>query len=160
MTTTSVSKTTAAAILAFALVIGFAGAADARRRAGYQDMSPEQREAMQETYAEFEQKTEPLRRQLYAKQSELDALYYRDAPPDDPKVKSLMKDIEDLDGKLYAAGADLRKRLNDRGIPAYGGAGGGYGCPGMTGMTGHGRGHGCGGGMPGHGMMRRGGCGW
>ena len=156
-------------VLAFALVLGFAGIASAQPHMGYQNMSPEQYKVMQDTCAEFDKKAEPLRQQLYAKQTELNTLYQQGTPQSDSKVQSLVKDIGDLDGKLYAVRADFRKQLNDKGVPVYGGMGYGYGCP-MMGMTGHGHGGGMmghgggmmghGGGMMGHGMMQRGGCGW
>ena len=177
MKRTKVTSTVMA--LAFALVLGFAGIAGAQSHMmGYQNMSPEQYKVMQDMHVEFDKKAEPLRQQLYAKQAELNALYYQGTPQNDPKVQSLLKDIGDLDGKLYAVRADFRKQLNSKGIPVYGGMGYGDGCP-MMGMMGSG--HGCpmmgmmgsghGGGMmgmmgPGHGgmmgqgMMQRGGCGW
>jgi zinc resistance-associated protein len=140
--------------LTLAVALGSAGIALARHHA-YQNMTPEQYQAVQEGYAEFDRTTEPLRRQMYAKQAELDALYYRDVPQNDPKVQALVKEVADLDARLYAAGQDLNKRLNDKGVPAYGGMGNRPGCP-MWGMPGYGHG----GGMMGHGPMRRGGCGW
>lgn len=165
MKRTKVTSTVMA--LAFALALGFVGIASAQpHMMGYQNMSPEQHKVMQDTCAEFDKKVEPLRQQLYAKQTELNALYSKGTQQSDPKVQSLTKEIGDLDGKLYAARADLRKQLNDKGIPVYGGMGYGDGCP-MMGMMGQGHGgmmgmmgQGHGGGMMGPGMMQRGGCGW
>ena len=98
MKRTKVTSTVMA--LAFALVLGFAGIAGAQpHMMGYQNMSPEQYKVMQDMHVEFDKKAEPLRQQLYAKQAELNALYYQGTPQNDPKVQSLLKDIGDLDGK-------------------------------------------------------------
>ena len=131
--------------LAFVAALGMASLAAAQpHMRGYQGMSPEQYTVMQETYADFDRKIQPLRQQMYAKQAELDALYYNNTPQNDPKVQSLMKEIGDLDAKLYAAHGDMRKQMIDKGMPAYGGGmRNGYGCPMMGqgyGGMGHGRG--------------------
>ena len=161
--------TSTAMVLAFAAVLGFTGLADARPHMGYQNMSPEQYKAMQDTYAEFDKRVAPLRQQLYAKQTELNTLYGQGAPQNDSKVQALSKDIGNLDNQLYAAHTDLRGQLSDRGVPAYGGMGYGYGCsmsgPGYDGMMSQGydngmMNHGRAGGAMGRGMMSHGGCGW
>ncbi len=131
--------TSTALALAFAALLGAAGIADAHpHQAGYQNMSPEQYKAVQDSYAEFNKTVTPLRQQLYAKQDELNTLYSQGMPRNDPKVQSLIKEIGTLDGQLYAARQNLRKQMNDTGVPFHGrGMGGGYGCP----MMGQGYGH-------------------
>ena len=145
----------AAMALAFVAVIGFSGVASAGpHHKGYQNLSPEQQKAMQDTCAEFDKKVEPLRQQFRDKKAELHTLYSQGTAQNDPKVQALVKELGELDAKLYAARTDLRNQLNDKGVPVYSGMGRG-GCPKM-GMRdrghGHGHGHGGGHGMPGHGM--------
>lgn len=130
--------------LALAAIVGFSGTALARGPMyGHpgMNMTPEQYSAMQETYAEFDKTILPLRQQMFAKQSELQALYYNGTPESDPKVQALIKDINDLDAKLYAANGELRARMSEKGIPFGPGMRHGYGHGGM--MRGHGYGYGC-----------------
>ena len=165
MNRTKIASTAMA--LAFVAVIGLSGVANAGpHHMGARNLSPEQYKAMQDTCAEFDKKVEPLRQQFHAKKVELHALYQQGTAQNDPKVQALVKDLGDLDAKLYAARADLRNQLNDKGVPVYSGMGRGYGgmgrggCP-QTGNMGHGGGYGGGpGGGHGGGMMRQGGCGW
>jgi hypothetical protein len=114
---------------------------------------------MQEAYSEFNKGALPLRQELSSKQAELDALYYKNIPENDPKVQSLMKDINGLDAKLSAAYDKLRADMDRKGIPYGPGMGmgrgywhgrGGYGPE----YGGHGRGHG------GYGSSYGGGCWW
>ena len=108
------------------------------------NVSPEHNKAMQDAYIKFDQKTQPLQQQLYAKQAELDALYYNGTPPNDPKVQSLMKEMVDLDMRLSEAHLEIRKQMAGMGIPFYGGRmEAGYG---GHAWHGGGRGGGCGGG--------------
>ena len=138
--------------LALVAVIGFSGIASAGpHHRGYQNLSPEQQKAMQDTYTEFDKKVEPLRQQFHAKKVELRALYSQGTAQNDPKVQALVKELGDLDAKLYAARTDLRRQLNDKGVPVYGGMGRGHGgmgrggCPMMGGNMGQGGGYGHGG---------------
>lgn len=149
----------AAMALAFVAVIGLSGTAVAGPHHMGQNLSPEQYKAMQDTYAEFDKKIEPLRLQFHAKKAELHALYYQGTAQNDPKVQALVKELGELDAKMYAARTDLRNQLNDKGVPVYSGRGRG-GCPMMGDMgRGHGGGHG-GGYGGGHGGMMRHGGGW
>ncbi len=151
--------TTAATALAFAFMLGISGPAAAHMM-GQQNMSPEQYKAMQDTYTDFGKKIEPLRQQLFAKQAELNDLYAKGTPQSDAGVQALLKDLGDLDAKMYAARADLRGQLIAKGVPMNAGMGhgmmmgmAGSGCPMMAGgMMGRGMGHGMGHGM-GYGMM-------
>ncbi|GFH62464.1 MAG: hypothetical protein ZNDK_0235 [Candidatus Desulfovibrio kirbyi] len=122
--------------LTMAALLGVAGMADAYGPWGKNDMSPEQHAAMQEMYAESGKTIQPLQQQLYAKQAELDALYYKDTPLNDPAVQALKKEVNDLDAKLYAAHAELRAKMDAKGIPYGRGAGLGYGRHGR-GMSAH-----------------------
>ncbi|MDR1686539.1 MAG: hypothetical protein LBR82_08915 [Desulfovibrio sp.] len=148
--------------LALTLMLGLAGAADAqgpRGGCGYYSLSPEQQKAAQEIQDAFDARIRPVQQQLFAKQAELDALYYKGTPQNDAKVQSLMKEIRNLDSELYTAFAEQRKQMNDKDIPHYGGMRRGFGCPAPgPGFDGPGNGYpGYGGhGYGGHGMMRRG----
>ncbi len=135
MNRTKIASTAMA--LAFVAVIGLSGVANAGPyHRGYQNLSPEQQKAMQDTYAEFDKKVEPLRQRFHDKKVELHTFYSQGTAQNDPKVQALVKELGDLDAKLYAARTDLRKQLNDKGVPVYAGMGRG-GCP-MMGNMGHG----------------------
>jgi hypothetical protein len=172
--TTSTALVPALALaLALVLMPGLAGTAAAQGPHGgygYYSLSPEQQKAAQEIQAAFDARIRPVQQQFFAKQAELDALYYRGTPQNDPQVQSLMKEIRNLDAELYAAFAELRKQVNDKDIPYYGDMRRGFGCP-MPGLCFDGPGYGYQGygghGYGGRGMMRRGmhrgfghGCGW
>lgn len=138
--------------MAFALalgvsaLIGLSGQALAypgNHGGGNSSISQEQREAAQEIFAEHAKTVAPLHRQLQAKQAELNALSYADKP-DQAKVQALFRDIGDIRAKLFSANADLRGKLEAKGIasPGYGSHNGGCG---YGPRQGH-RGHGCRGG--------------
>ncbi|MDR2820741.1 MAG: hypothetical protein LBB60_09475 [Desulfovibrio sp.] len=115
--------------LALAILSGVSGAANAGSH-GYRGMNmpPEQYAAMQEAYAEAGRTIQPLEQQLYARQAELDALYYKDIPQSDPKSQALIKEIGELEAKLYAARSEMRAKLGDKGFaPGRGAWHGGYG---------------------------------
>lgn len=115
------------------------------------NLPPEKQAAVQKLYSEHNQATESLRQQLFAKQSELNTLYYSGSA-DTGKVQTLSREIGDLNAKLYSAQVSLRKQLTKEGVPAYGmGHGAGYGMGHGMGM-GMGMGHGMGMGSNGAGM--------
>jgi hypothetical protein len=131
--------------MAFAVFLGLAGFTNAQGpMTGYHGMNPEQYKTMQDAYVEFDKKIQPLRQQLYAKQAELDMLFNSETPQNDPKVQSLMKEISDLDVKLYGVHLEMRRQMNDKDAPFHGRTGPGHGCYGMAGrdMTHRGYGHG------------------
>lgn len=133
--------------LGMAVIIGISGTAFAypggHRGAGA--MTQEQQAAAQEIYAEHDQKTAPLRQQLMAKRSELDALYYSQNT-DSGKAQSLYKEIADIQARLFTANTDLRKKLSDKGIPVGNHGMRGMNCGGMYGGYGmHGGSYGGGG---------------
>jgi hypothetical protein len=107
----------------FMIVIGFSSAASAQS-AAYYGMSTEQYKAMQDVYSAFDKKTQPIWQQLNAKQTELDTLYFNRTPPDDPKVQSLMREIDGLNTQLYAAQLEMGRQMASRDIPFYAGHGG------------------------------------
>jgi hypothetical protein len=101
------------------------------------NMTPEQYAASGEVWNEFNQKIQPLHRQMLAKQAELDALYYNSVPQNDPKAQGLMKEVNDLDAKLSALHGEMRSKMNERGVPYGYGMGCGHGC--SQAGSGHGR---------------------
>lgn len=104
------------------------------------NMTPEKQAAVQKIYSDFSMSTEPLRQQLFAKQSELNVLYYNGSA-DTTKVQTLTREIADLNAKLYSAQVNLRKQLAKEGVPASGmGHGMGMGGMGMMGGSGMGMG--------------------
>ncbi|HWR05142.1 MAG TPA: periplasmic heavy metal sensor [Humidesulfovibrio sp.] len=142
--------------LALAAVLGLAGLASAQNHmmggAGMMNggngmmyghgmampanLPPEKQAAVQKLYNDFNAATGPVRQQLYAKQAELNALYYG-GTPDTKKYQALSREVADLNAKLYEAQANLRGQLAKEGVPAsamgmgghhMGGAGMGAGC--------------------------------
>jgi hypothetical protein len=140
------SKVLATAMtLGMALLIGTSGSAFAypgNYGCGGQIMTQEQQAGAQEVFSEYNRQTAPLRQQQAAKRAELDSLYYGQNV-DSGKVQTLYREIADIESKLFAANAELRKKLADRGIPSSG-YGARHGC-GMFGGNGgrgmHGYGH-------------------
>lgn len=120
---------------------------------GMYGMAPEKQAAIQKLYVEYNTATAPVRQQLFAKQSELSALYYS-GTTDTKKFQTLTREIGDLNAKLYEAQMNLRNQLAKEGVPASGmGHGMGMGGMGMMGGSGMGMGMGYGGmGMGGMGM--------
>jgi len=126
--------------LALVAVLGIAGMANAQ---GYMmggpgmmnGVAPENQAAMQKAYDGYAVATDQLNEQLFAKQAELNALY-NSGSADSGRVQTLTREIGDLNGKLYAAQANLRKQLAKTGATsprAASGYGMGYGM-GMRGM--------------------------
>jgi hypothetical protein len=129
-------------------LLAFAGMAHARGH--WSSLTPQQFAAMQEIYADFHKRIQPMQQEMYAKQAELDAFRFRDLPHDDPGVQKLLREIEDLDAKLYAAHKEMRAQMNAKGVPfhsrgrSYGGMGPGHGGGGRCGEPGYfGSGGGC-----------------
>lgn len=112
---------------------------------GMYGMAPEKQAAIQKLYVEYNTATAPVRQQLFAKQSELSALYYS-GTTDTKKFQALTREIGDLNAKLYEAQMNLRNQLAKEGVPASGmGHGMGMGGMGMMGGSGMGMGMGYGG---------------
>lgn len=108
------------------------------------NLSPEKQAAVQKLYTDLNAATGPVRQQLYAKQSELNALYYS-GTTDTKKFQALSREIGDLNAKLYEAQANLRTQLAKEGVPASAMAMGGHhmGMAGGGHMGGAGMGMGC-----------------
>ncbi|WP_027191425.1 periplasmic heavy metal sensor [Fundidesulfovibrio putealis] len=85
-------------------------------------LTPEKQAAAQKLYADFNAKTATLGQQSNAKQYELNVLL-NTPNPDDKKIKSLSKEIADLNSKFYEAQAAFQNQLAREGIPAMGGMG-------------------------------------
>ncbi len=106
---------------------------------GMQGLTPEKQAIVQKAYAEYNAFAAPLSQQLFAKQSELNALLYGGAA-DSGKIAALTKEIGDLNAKLYSAQVNLRKQLVKEGVPASG-MGMGMGGMHMGAMGGNGHGN-------------------
>lgn len=86
-----------------------------------QQLTQEQQTAAQEILTEHNKQCAPMLQQLMTKRSELDALYYGQSG-DSNKMQELRKEIADIEGKLFTAEAELRKKLASAGISGgYGG---------------------------------------
>ena len=153
-------KTTRSIILALALFLAFAGTALAMSHGKAADLSPEKQALIDKAHDDFAVSTADLKRQIFAKESALNAELYGDKT-DDKKVEAVVAEINALHGKIYSEKVKIRRIMAKEGIlPGKGHAmmGGGDcpmmgeggcsmmgegGCPMMGGMKGgHGEKHG------------------
>lgn len=91
-------------------------------------MSEERYTQMREMRMERFKAINPLQQELFAKQSELQALYYSSDKPDSAKTQALVKEIGEIKAKIYAIDADYDAKLNALGISNRGFGGRGH-CP-------------------------------
>lgn len=102
-------------------------------------------DAAQDAYSKFESTVSAVQQQLYAKQTELNALMANNQAQS-PRVQELFREIGELEGQLYIARTELHSSLDASGVgayprrgmpfrggPGYGCCGGGYGRPGLNG---------------------------
>ncbi|PKN41693.1 MAG: hypothetical protein CVU60_09910 [Deltaproteobacteria bacterium HGW-Deltaproteobacteria-18] len=153
-----INRRLVATFLTLSLVTAFAGVASAQGQGmmgGMGNMTPEKQATMQKLHADFNAATADLNKQLFAKESELNAELYADKP-DDKKVDALTKEISELNARIYAERVKMHKSMAKEGIvptKGHGMMGGKDGCPmmggGMKGDMNHGQ---AGGGMQ-HGAM-------
>jgi zinc resistance-associated protein len=137
-----------ATMLTLAFVTAFAGLASAQGMMdGMGNMTPEKHATMQKLHADFATATADLKKQVFAKESELNAILYGEKA-DDKKVEALTSEINALNAKIYAEQVKMHKQMAKEGIVPMGGKGmmGGKGCP-MMGGKGMGGGMGMMGGM-------------
>lgn len=137
-------KTIRSIILALTLFLAFAGTALAMNHGKAADLSPEKQALIDKAHDDFAVATTDLKRQIFAKESALNAELYGDKT-DDKKVEALVAEINTLHGKIYSEKVKLRRIMAKEGIlPEMGhGMMGGGGCPMMGGMKGgHGEKHG------------------
>ena len=144
-----------ATILTLAFITAFAGLAAAQghgMKGGMQHgtmggMTPEKQAVMQKLHADYDAATADLRKQLFAKESELNAELYGENT-DEKKVEALTNDLNALNAKIFAERIKMHKAMAKEGFMPMGGKGmmGGKGdCPMMGGGMQHG--------MMGGGMM-------
>jgi zinc resistance-associated protein len=137
-----------ATILTLAFVIAFVGLASAQgMMGGMGNMTPEKHATMQKMHEDFATATADLKKQVFAKESELNAVLYGEKV-DDKKVEALTSEINALNAKIYAEQVKMHKQMAKEGIVPMGGKGmmDGKGCP-MMGGKGMGGGMGMMGGM-------------
>ncbi len=142
-------RNTIATMLTLALVTAFAGLASAQGMMdGMGNMTPEKHATMQKLHADFATATADLKKQVFAKESELNAILYGEKA-DDKKVEALTSEINALNAKIYAEQVKMHKQMAKEGIMPMGGKGcpmmGGKGMGGGMGMMGgmqHGTGNG------------------
>lgn len=145
-------KTTRSIILILALFLAFAGTALAMNHGKAAHLTPENQAVVEKAHDDFAVATTDLKRQIFAKESALNAELYGDKA-DDKKVEELVAEINTLHGKIYSEKVKLRRVMAKEGIlpgkghGMMGGDGcsmmGEGGCPMMGGMKGgHGEKHG------------------
>lgn len=145
-------KTTRTIILALALCLALTGTALAMNHGKAPDLTPEKQAIVDKAHDDYASATAGLKKQIFAKESALNAELYADKA-DDTKITALVGEINALYGKIYAEKVTMQRVLAKEGILPDMGKGmghgmmGGGGCPMMSG------GGGMGGGMMGGGMM-------
>ncbi len=132
-------KTTRNIILTLSLLLGLAGSSFAMDHGKGAELTPEKQAVVDKAHDDFAAATVDLKRQIFAKESALNAELYGDKT-DDKKVEALVGEINALHGKIYAEKVRMQKIMAKEGImPGMGhGMMGGGGCPMMSGGMKHG----------------------
>lgn len=127
-------NTTRNIVLTLAILLGFAGASFAMDHGKGADLTPEKQAVVDKAHDDFAAATADLKRQIFAKESALNAELYGDKT-DDKKVEALVGEINALNGKIYAEKVKMQKIMAKEGVmPGMGhGMMGGGGCPMMSG---------------------------
>jgi hypothetical protein len=122
--------------LALAMLLGLSGMASAQVMpdgmgnsgwiTGDPSLSPEKQTAVRNIYNEYYQSTAVLRQQYYAKHSELNAQLYG-GNTDDRRVQVLIKEISDVNSRIFENQVNLRRRLIREGVSFGSYEYGGYG---------------------------------
>lgn len=79
------------------------------------DLTPEQMETVNKAHDEYSAATKDLRKELFARQSELNAQIYAEKP-DQARIDTLVKDISALNGQIFAAQVKVQMILAQEGI--------------------------------------------
>lgn len=127
-------KTTRNIILALAILLGLAGASFGMDHGKGPELTPEKQAVVDKVHEDFAAATADLKKQIFAKESALNAELYGDKT-DDKKVEALVGEINALHGKIYAEKVKMQKIMAKEGVmPGMGhGMMGGGGCPMMSG---------------------------
>jgi len=128
-------KTTHIIILALSLFIALAGSASAQGQGkGMGALSPEKQAIVEKAHEEFATATSNLKKQIFAKESALNAEIYGDTA-DEKKIETLVSEINALNAKVYAEQVTLHRKMAKEGITPEPGHGkkSGMGCPMMSG---------------------------
>jgi zinc resistance-associated protein len=138
-------KTIQSLTIALALILALTGSAIAMHHGKVADMSPEKQAVTEKAHNDFVLATADLKRQIFAKESALNAELYGDKA-DDEKIEALVAEINALHGKVYSEKVKMQRVMAIGGVLPGMGHGmmmGGDGCPMMGGMKGgHGEKHG------------------
>jgi zinc resistance-associated protein len=116
------------AALAVAAIMGFSAISYAwpgRHMGPPPGLTQEQHQQARQMRAEHFKAVNPLQQQLFAKQSELRALYYNDSKPSEAQVQGLIKEVAELQARIYAANSELQAQMSAQGIQRGWGHGGG-----------------------------------
>jgi len=127
-------KTAPSIIAALVFVFVMAGSAMAMNHGKGPDLAPEKQAVVDKAHEEFAAATADLRKQIFAKESALNAEIYGEKI-DEKKVEALVSEINALHAKVYAEQVKLRKKMAQEGIVPEPGHGkkSGMGCPMMGG---------------------------
>ncbi len=127
-------KTTRNIILTLAILLGLAGASFAMDHGKGAELTPEKQAVVDKAHDDFAAATADLKKQIFAKESALNAELYGDKT-DDKKVEALVGEINALHGKIYSEKVKMQKIMAKEGVmPGMGhGMMGGGGCPMMSG---------------------------
>ena len=126
-------KTTRNIIMTLAILLGLAGASFAMDHAKDAELTPEKQAVVNKAHDDFAAATADLKRQIFAKESALNAELYGDKT-DDKTVDALVVEINALHGKIYAEKVKMQKIMAKEGVmPGMGHGMMGGGCPMMSG---------------------------
>ncbi len=126
-------KTTRDIILALVIFLGLTGASFAMNHGKGMPLTPEKQAVVDKATDNFTAATADLKRQVFAKESALNAELYGDKT-DDKKVEALVEEINALHGRIYTEKVKMRKFMAKEGvIPGMGHGMMGGGCPMMNG---------------------------
>jgi len=103
-------------------------------------LSPEKQAVVEKAHHDYAEATAPFKKQLFAKESELNAQIYGEKP-DEKRIRALTEEINAINAKIYAEQVKLHQIMAREGVVPEPGHGkkSGMGCP-M--MSGHGGKHG------------------
>ena len=126
-------KTTRNIILTLSLLLGLAGSSFAMDHGKGAELTPEKQAVVDKAHDDFAAATADLKRQIFAKESALNAELYGDKT-DDKTVDALVVEINALHGKIYAEKVKMQKIMAKEGVmPGMGHGMMGGGCPMMSG---------------------------
>lgn len=126
-------KTSPSILTALAILL-FSSSALAMNHGQAHGLTPEKQAVVEKAHQVYAEATAPLKKQLFAKESELNAQIYGEKP-DEKRIQALTAEISAINAKMYAEQVTLHRKMAQEGILPEPGHGkkSGMGCPMMGG---------------------------